>query len=148
MPCLRQAGIFFYKKREKGWVCQRHNSDSLLDRVLFSKKREKTIFIMRVILHIICLLLTASLMGQSINKAEYFFDADPGVGNGINIPVSAAGTLVNLSEIFDFSGLSAGYHNVSVRVQDDNGLWSHAEGRRFYIEDEIVLPISTKIIAA
>jgi len=102
---------------------------------------------LRIITSIVCLLLTGTLLAQDINKAEYFFDTDPGVGNAIDIPVSPAGT-INLTEVFDASGLSAGYHTVSVRVRMDNGMWSHMQARRFYHEPVVSTPTTYKVIAA
>ncbi|MBK8699273.1 MAG: hypothetical protein IPN29_06875 [Saprospiraceae bacterium] len=67
-----------------------------------------------------------------ISAAEYFFDADPGVGNGVQITISPAGQTVNASVSIPLS-LPAGFHNLSLRTRDLNGRWSMYERRNFYI---------------
>ncbi len=59
----------------------------------------------------------------SIVAMEYFFDADPGVGNGVDIPISS-GDLTEVTFDADFGNLPDGYHNLMVRVKDENGSWS------------------------
>ncbi|MFW6222495.1 MAG: hypothetical protein ACOC3T_02660, partial [Bacteroidota bacterium] len=51
---------------------------------------------------------TIAVLGNSqLNNAEYFWDDDPGYGNGNPIPISSGG-IVNLSFNPDISGLSDG----------------------------------------
>ena len=59
--------------------------------------------------------------GGQLTKGEYFWDNDPGYGNGIPIPV-ASGSLVNLSFSPNMSSLSNGIHTLNMRVFD--GGWS------------------------
>lgn len=61
---------------------------------------------------------------SNIVKAEYFFDTDPGFGNGINIPVTAGLNLSNISFSPVISGLSVGMHNLFIRTKNANGSWS------------------------
>ena len=75
----------------------------------------------------------------NITKAEYFYDTDPGVGNGINIPVTASAT-VNLTVNAPTTALTAGFHNVNVRVRDDQGRWSLFSTRTFYLMPVSALP--------
>jgi hypothetical protein len=72
----------------------------------------------------------------NINKVEYFLDADPGLGNGINVPVGAPGTtLSGLSFAVDLTTLPAGFHRLSTRSRDVNGVWSLTNTRSFYYEN-------------
>lgn len=69
------------------------------------------------------------LSAQNVIQAEYFIDADAGVGNNklvtLNNP-SADGTFnFNVS----LTGLSIGYHKLYIRVKDSSNHWSIA-GRR------------------
>ncbi|MCD4747397.1 MAG: hypothetical protein K8R58_13950 [Bacteroidales bacterium] len=59
----------------------------------------------------------------NIVAMEYFFDNDPGFGNGVSIPVTSD-SLIEVVFNADFSGLPDGYHNLLVRVKDENGNWS------------------------
>ena len=69
----------------------------------------------------------------NINKAEYFFDTDPGFGNGIDIPIATPST--NLSDIgfpVSLDNLSTGLHVLFVRSADANGKWSITNRFLFY----------------
>jgi len=68
----------------------------------------------------------------TISKAEYFFDNDPGIGNGVNIAVTPAGS-INQNTVIPITSLSAGFHYLSIRVKDEKGKWSHSASRVFYI---------------
>jgi len=69
---------------------------------------------------------------STITKAEYFFDNDPGTGNGTNLAVSPAGT-INQNTVVPIASLSTGFHYLNIRVKDEKGRWSHAASRMFYI---------------
>ena len=49
---------------------------------------------------------------QNIVAAEYFFDTDPGMGNGNAIPVTAALDVNNIAAALNTPGLSAGTHRL------------------------------------
>ena len=63
-------------------------------------------------------------------RIEYFFDADPGYGNGISVPIS--GNDVNTTFQADLSAVSTGVHFLYVRTQDIGGRWSETAFRVFY----------------
>ena len=67
-----------------------------------------------------------------ITAAEYFIDADPGLGNGTPVSVGANGAVVNFSASVTAS-LSTGFHTLSIRTKDLNGKWGLFETRLFYI---------------
>ncbi len=68
----------------------------------------------------------------NINKAEYYFDTDPGYGLGVNVPIPTPATnLTNLNLLADASALSTGQHRLFVRVRDANGGWSQVLSRPF-----------------
>ncbi len=60
----------------------------------------------------------------NIVKAEYFYDADPGFGNGTDIPLSTAADISALIFNADVSALPNGIHAMCIRVKDANGKWS------------------------
>ena len=82
----------------------------------------------------------------NIIKAKYFFDNDPGQGNGINIPIAPGSNLTNISFIAGISGLSNGFHHLYVRSKDENGCWSLTNVKSFY--KETIWPASAQIVAA
>ncbi len=67
------------------------------------------------------------------NVIEYFFDADPGVGNGVQL-AAALGTNV----YFVPTGmLNPGAHLISVRCRDEEGLWSTTVTNPLYVADPV-----------
>jgi len=59
-----------------------------------------------------------------ITQAEYFFDTDPGVGNGS--PLAIQNTGFSISQIFPIPipvSMSAGTHRLAIRVKDQAGHW-------------------------
>jgi Secretion system C-terminal sorting domain len=68
----------------------------------------------------------------NISAAEFFVDADPGVGNGTPIAVTS-GANVNFVASVPTTSLSSGFHFVAIRTKDINGKWGLFENRGFYI---------------
>ncbi|NUO20426.1 hypothetical protein HUU59_13350 [bacterium] len=66
-----------------------------------------------------------------IVAAEYFFNQDPGAGNGISLAVAAAPNIA-ISELIDISSLPYGLNSISLRTRDSRNLWSMAASRVFY----------------
>ena len=60
----------------------------------------------------------------NVTKVEYFFDNDPGMGMGTNVPVTPSSNISNLSFIIDLSPLAAGTHTLWIRAKDGYGKWS------------------------
>ncbi|MBK8685500.1 MAG: hypothetical protein IPN26_11150 [Bacteroidetes bacterium] len=63
-------------------------------------------------------------MALNIVKIEYFFDNDPGFGNGTSAPITPGSNIANLNINADVSALPSGIHQLYVRCQDANGQWS------------------------
>lgn len=68
-----------------------------------------------------------------IAGGEYFFDTDPGIGNGTTFSLEEADT-INFEQLIDVSGLTEGFHKLSVRVFYENGTSGFSESRLFYIK--------------
>ncbi|MCL4305729.1 hypothetical protein KJZ99_07420 [bacterium] len=66
---------------------------------------------------------------RTIVAAEVFLGADPGVGNGIAIPLPQDGAFDEGTEDFleVYTGFPVGNYRVGFRTQDDLGRWSQAE---------------------
>lgn len=71
--------------------------------------------------------------GQGFIRAEYFFDADPGVGNGTPVTLTGTSDTVNFSAAVPTGSLTPGFHLLGLRVRNNDGRWSHAEHRGFYL---------------
>lgn len=75
-----------------------------------------------------------------INKAEYFFDTDPGLGNGVNIPVSSSANITNQAVAVNINNLPNGIHNLYLRSRSIGGRWSLTTTMVFV---KLVLPNAT-----
>ena len=65
----------------------------------------------KILLSFVLILLAYSMsFGQNINKVEYFFDTDPGFGNGTSVPVTPTPDLTNLSFNINIVTLPQGFH--------------------------------------
>jgi hypothetical protein len=85
---------------------------------------------------------TGQLFSQTVNRAEYFIDTDPGVGLGIVVPSISPGDSVEKDFNFDVSSLDAGYHMILIRARDNHGRWSLVRGFKFYIYDETYINLT------
>jgi Secretion system C-terminal sorting domain len=88
----------------------------------------------------LCLLTACMTLwshAQTISEAEYFFDTDPGPGNGI--PISfAAGDPVVITSTISTSGLQPGHHILFVRTRTSTGIWSLYEHQEFVIDGGVL----------
>lgn len=58
-----------------------------------------------------------------LTQMEYYFDTDPGFGNGFQIPFNSD-SVVSVDFNADLSSVDIGYHKLFVRTKDENGRWS------------------------
>ena len=77
---------------------------------------------MRSLFTILLLASCCSIRAQQITAVEYFFDNDPGFGNGAQLPVNAAALDATFS--FNAAGLPAGVHSLYVRLKNSDNKWS------------------------
>ena len=88
---------------------------------------------MKKIIAILGLLLYGlSFQAQTLTGGEYFFDTAPVLGGGNQFSFTPSDT-VNQTLNVSVTSLSTGFHNMFVRVKNSGGIWSHYEGRLFYI---------------
>jgi hypothetical protein len=59
-----------------------------------------------------------------INRMEYFYDTDPGIGNGIAYTDFTPGAFISESFLAEVGGLQPGMHEFNVRVANEAGQWS------------------------
>ncbi len=70
-------------------------------------------------------------IASKINKVEYFYDLDPGYGNGVNVPVTPGVNLSGLVINTDVTALANGVHTLYIRSRDSLGLWSMTNSFNF-----------------
>ena len=80
------------------------------------------------------LLWSLAAFGQTITEAEYYFNTDPGPGNGIDIPITV-GESVNIASLNVPTNLLANNvsHELYIRYRSDDGFWGNSESRNFFL---------------
>lgn len=68
-----------------------------------------------------------------ITDMEYYFDSDPGQGNGTQITITGSPTSLDFSPLIAFSSLTSGFHALHTRARDNNGNWGIPDIRAFYV---------------
>ncbi|MEY2830684.1 MAG: hypothetical protein RIQ33_2542, partial [Bacteroidota bacterium] len=69
--------------------------------------------------------------GAVITNAEYFFDTDPGVGNGTSLNITAVYDSATFNSGINIGNMSVGLHYVYVRMKAD-GKWGHTQSKAFF----------------
>lgn len=86
----------------------------------------------KLILSLSILLCGGTLFAQLIDGAEYFWDVDPGLGNGTFISLTPAAVIdENLS--ISPAGLSQGPHILGIRTHSDDGTWGITRTERIVV---------------
>ncbi|MEI7725113.1 MAG: hypothetical protein WCK09_08400 [Bacteroidota bacterium] len=98
----------------------------------------------RYFLIILAVLSLVSLYGQTINRIEYFFDADPGYGSATPVSYSA-GSSVTATFNISTAGLSKGVHHLLIRAKNVNGKWSTVSNAPVYVLDPATASPVTKL---
>lgn len=91
---------------------------SAYDRSVFYKIEPKTIF-------------NEDITIKNLVNAEYFFDTDPDIGNGINIPFTANKNILETFTV-DVSDLKTGFHTIYIRAKAVGKQWSTYSRSIFY----------------
>ena len=87
------------------------------------------------------------VQGQRLSSAEYFFGADPGVGQATSLSITQGDSL-NQGFGVPISALSQGFNNISVRVKDSLGIWSQTHTKIFYkLPVAALAPTTPKVIS-
>lgn len=73
-------------------------------------------------------------------KMEYFFDADPGYGNGIPVVLDSLTDFNNYLVPINATGLTAGDHIFSLRALDKDGNWSMMNIQTVNVPSALVSP--------
>lgn len=91
------------------------------------------------------LALYTMLNAVSLDRMEYFFDSDPGQGNGT---VLFSRSSVEIDTTISTSSLSSGFHILFARARNDAGDWGMPQRKTFYkVPTETVPPDSAFTVA-
>ncbi|MEQ9302047.1 MAG: IPT/TIG domain-containing protein [Cyclobacteriaceae bacterium] len=88
-----------------------------------------------IVLGVSLIITFGDLHAQSnITDIEYFFDTDPGLGEGTTITI-ASGSIISLDdEVINTSVLEQGFHTLFVRGRNSNFVWGPYESRLVFID--------------
>ena len=78
------------------------------------------------------LYFSKSSASTKVSEVEYFYDSDPGFGNGYIVSTSPSNNLSNISFIPNTTSLTAGIHVLNVRSKDENSSWSLTSSTVFF----------------
>lgn len=75
---------------------------------------------------------------SAISALEYYIDTDPGTGNGIQIPITPSLETVDIMSMAISTGgsLTIGDHTLTIRAQNENGLWGQKETVTFQVDGD------------
>ena len=72
---------------------------------------------------------------RNIDYFEYYFGDDPGLGNGIEVPVTDPENEITIDFTADLQGLSPGFHTIGFRPRNAYGVWGNKSERIFFIKE-------------
>lgn len=98
-------------------------------------QEKQTKMIQRILFFVVIFLVNYTCLSQNnVTAIEYYFDTEPGVGNGTALSITAGNT-INETYSFDVSSLNVGYHFIYIRTKNQNNNWSLYDKKVFYISE-------------
>lgn len=82
-------------------------------------------------------------ISQNITGAEYFFNTDPGVGNGTSLMVNSNSGQLTQTFSIPTNSLSDGFNSLYIRTENSDGNWSLYQRQTFYIKSFVSNNITT-----
>ena len=100
--------------------------------------KNKTIHISRLILFaaVFCFWFNQNSFSQTIVAAEYFFNTDPGVGNGTPFSISS-GNDITTNLTIPTIGLNPGFNHLFIRHKNNLGKWSLYQSQTIFIKSNL-----------
>ncbi|WP_345168919.1 T9SS type A sorting domain-containing protein [Algibacter aquimarinus] len=89
---------------------------------------------MKKLIQLVFILVSFFAKSQNITSAEYFFNIDPGVGNGTTLTVNSnSGTL---SQTFNIptTSITEGFNSIYIRTYNSDNNWSLYDRQTFYLK--------------
>ncbi len=86
--------------------------------------------------------LAVPTVAQNVIAAEYFWDTDPGMGNGTSIPVTPGTNLSNITASINTTGLSLGTHRLYLRTRSQEGSWSITHVKELVVDADFSYPVA------
>ncbi len=86
----------------------------------------------------------SSVLNNTITKAEYFIDTDPGVGNATNLNITSS-SILETSFAIPLNSVPTGIHILHIRVKNNLNIWGLYAIQTFYRSPQI---LGNDVIAA
>jgi uncharacterized delta-60 repeat protein len=85
-----------------------------------------------------------TLNNSKIVKAEFSIDSivAQGTGSVLSLPLD---TVININRIISTAGVSKGFHQLYMRLMNEQGIWSHTSNGIFVVKES--LPILPKLVS-
>lgn len=96
---------------------------------------------MKLSLVVVNISIPAAAAVQDIHRLEYYFDTDPGIGNGTPVPLTPTQDLSNFNIIADISGMSIGTHTLYIRSAGTQ--WSLTNTQTFRVGSSLPVKLLT-----
>ncbi len=93
------------------------------------------------IIFILSVGISSSVWAQNITEIEYFFDTDPGIGNGTSITAFTNGNEVTYNGTIQAATQSRGIHTLYLRAKNSNEEWGFAGSRLVLVDEGQVIEI-------
>ncbi|HTB06460.1 MAG TPA: SprB repeat-containing protein, partial [Bacteroidia bacterium] len=87
-------------------------------------------------------------MAHGTVSGEYFFDNDPGFGNGTSISFASGDSVTVTNQSIPVGSLTSAIHVIGVRVKDSSGHWSLYAAQNFYVQPPVTLSPPVQIVSA
>jgi hypothetical protein len=110
-----------------GWIAPRHSGPALPGLARAGRTIFTTVY--RLAFWAVFFGFLPGLQAQ--NRAEYFFDTDPGIGSGTSLTLPAGDSVVLVQSV-PTSSLATGFHTLFLRTRM-GGRWSQAGSQPFFI---------------
>ncbi len=95
--------------------------------------------------HSLFYITTVPVTATNLVSAEYFFDADPGFGNGTPVLFAPGSTVTIPALNVNIESLAPGFHFISFRFKDNRGKWSHTSTQSFYFIPPVTVDPASSI---
>lgn len=92
-----------------------------------------------VFLSFLLVMFMSTVNGQELTGVEYFWDTDPGFGNGEFIAFDVPSAEINASLDFSTDGLSVGRHILYFRSLNTDGVYGITKSRTIYIPRSLTI---------
>ena len=98
--------------------------DAGYHKVYYRTMSEDDVWSLAYIHNIVKVVVDPAIVAPDLVEVEYFIDTDPGFGNGTDVAISPADTIVDFTFGVDVSSFIPGEYDLYVRLKNEDENWS------------------------